>query len=150
MNRAVEIFKIFAAMSDHGTRKRGQRFCRNFDRTGNEKLVVRNHRSKRPTSNPPSQGYGVAGVQPAFAGLRRGRRPTSIQVCARRKSDATERVPPRLFFDEGNVAAAFDVADPDILELLGFRGQTQVFFDIVSGDVIPSHGAQNQITVLDD
>jgi hypothetical protein len=50
MNRAVEIFKIFAAMSDHGTRKRGQRFCRNFDRTGNEKLVVGNHRSKRPTT----------------------------------------------------------------------------------------------------
>jgi hypothetical protein len=55
-----------------------------------------------------------------------------------------------LFFDEGNVAAAFHVAGLDIPELLGFRGQTQVFFDIVSGDVIPSHGAQNQITVLDD
>jgi 4-amino-4-deoxy-L-arabinose transferase-like glycosyltransferase len=33
--------------------------------------------SKRPTLNPPSQDYGAASVQPAFARLRRGKRPTS-------------------------------------------------------------------------
>ena len=51
MNRAVKIFKIFAAMSDHRTRERRPRFLRYFNRTGNEKLVVRNHASKRPTPN---------------------------------------------------------------------------------------------------
>jgi hypothetical protein len=86
----------------------------------------------RQALNPPLQGYGVAGVQ------------RSMQNAGR---DGGHH---NLFFDEGNVAAAFHVAGPDIFELLGFRGQTQVFFDIVSGDVIPSHGAQNQITVFDD
>jgi hypothetical protein len=86
----------------------------------------------RQALNPPLQGYGVAGVQ------------RSMQNAGR---DGAHH---NLFFDEGNVAAAFHVAGPDIFELLGFRGQTQVFFDIVSGDVIPSHGAQNQITVFDD
>ena len=43
MNITVKIFKIFAAMSDHRSRERGQRFRRNFDRTGCEKLVVRSH-----------------------------------------------------------------------------------------------------------
>jgi hypothetical protein len=32
-------------MSDHRARKRGHRFWRNLDRTGSEKLVVRNHKA---------------------------------------------------------------------------------------------------------
>jgi len=43
MNITVKILKIFAAMSDHRPRERGQRFRRNFDWTGCEKLVVRSH-----------------------------------------------------------------------------------------------------------
>ena len=43
MNLAVKIFESFAAMADHRTGKGGQRFFRNFDRAGNEKLVVWNH-----------------------------------------------------------------------------------------------------------
>src|SRR6266850_225676 len=68
MNITVKIFKIFAAMSDHRSRERGQRFRRNFDRTGCEKLVVWKHeenvqrrtllrklrRGGRPTSNAES------------------------------------------------------------------------------------------------
>jgi hypothetical protein len=58
MNHAVKVFKIFASMPNHRARKRRPRFVRDFDRTGNEKLVVRIHGQ---TSN----------VQPAFAtGLR--------------------------------------------------------------------------------
>ena len=43
MNFAVKIFKGFAAMPDHRTGEGGQRFFRNFDRTGNEKFIVRRH-----------------------------------------------------------------------------------------------------------
>ena len=43
MNFAVEIFESFAAMADHRPGKGGQRFLRNFDRAGNEELVVRRH-----------------------------------------------------------------------------------------------------------
>jgi hypothetical protein len=55
MNRAVKILKIFAAMPNHRTRKCGPGFFRYFNGTWNEKLVVRCHKSKRPTFNPPSQ-----------------------------------------------------------------------------------------------
>ena len=43
MNVAVKIFKIFAAVSDHRSRERGQCLWRNFDRPRDEKLVVRSH-----------------------------------------------------------------------------------------------------------
>ena len=43
MNFAVKIFEALAAMADHRPGKGGQRFFRNFDRAGNEKLVVRRH-----------------------------------------------------------------------------------------------------------
>lgn len=67
MNRAVEILKILATMSNHWTRKRGPGFLRYFNGAGNEKLVVWCHRNKRPTFNPPSQGQGMAGAQrPTF------------------------------------------------------------------------------------
>ena len=52
MNGAVKILKIFAAMSDHGTREGGHGFGGNLDRAGNEELVVWDHGvEKRPTSN---------------------------------------------------------------------------------------------------
>ena len=43
MNFAVKIFEAFAAMTDHRPSESGQRFRRNFDRPGNEKLIVRRH-----------------------------------------------------------------------------------------------------------
>jgi hypothetical protein len=43
MNFAVKVFKGFAAMPDHRTGEGGPRFFRNFDRPGNEKLVVGRH-----------------------------------------------------------------------------------------------------------
>ena len=43
MNCAIKIFERFAAMPDHRTGKRGHCFLRNFDRAGNEKLVVGLH-----------------------------------------------------------------------------------------------------------
>ena len=43
MNVAVKISKIFAAMSDHRSRERGQCLRRNLDWSGSEKLVVRSH-----------------------------------------------------------------------------------------------------------
>src|SRR5437870_2290199 len=51
MDLAVKIFEGFAAMTDHGARESGHGFFGDFDWTGNEKLVVRDHRRKRPTSN---------------------------------------------------------------------------------------------------
>ena len=53
MNLAVEIFESLAAMANHGTRKSGERFFRNFDRAGDEKLIVRNHEAnvQRSTLN---------------------------------------------------------------------------------------------------
>src|SRR5918996_1640299 len=51
MNLAVKIPEIFAAMSNQRTRKRRPGFFGNFNWTGNEKLVVRYHKAKRPTLN---------------------------------------------------------------------------------------------------
>ena len=53
MNLAVKIPKIFAAMSYQRTRKCLPGFFRNFNWTGNEKLVVRMHEPniRHPTSN---------------------------------------------------------------------------------------------------
>lgn len=49
MNFAIKIFEGFAAMPDHRPRKRSHGFLRNFDRAGNEKLIVRDHRLKLST-----------------------------------------------------------------------------------------------------
>jgi len=43
MNITVKILKIFAAMSDHRSRERGQRLRGNLNWPRNEKLVVRSH-----------------------------------------------------------------------------------------------------------
>src|SRR5438045_2137066 len=51
MGPAVKIFEGLAAMPDHRARESGHCFWRNFDRAGDEELVVRNHRRKRPTPN---------------------------------------------------------------------------------------------------
>jgi len=55
MNIAVKIPEIFAAMSNQRSAKRCPRFFGNFNRTGNEKFVVRYHAEKsnaqRSTSN---------------------------------------------------------------------------------------------------
>ena len=61
MNIAVEILKRFAAMADHRMRESRQGFLRNFDRTGREKLVVRDHRK---TFNSESIRSKLFNVQP--------------------------------------------------------------------------------------
>ena len=43
MNRAVEIFKIIAAVADHWPREGRPGFFGNLDWPGSEKLVVRLH-----------------------------------------------------------------------------------------------------------
>ena len=59
MNPAVEILKVFAAVSNQRTRKRCPRFFGNFNGTGNEKFVMRMH-------------GGISNIEPAFAKLRHG------------------------------------------------------------------------------
>jgi hypothetical protein len=46
MNRAVKIFKIFAAMSDHGPRKGCPSLRRNLDWPGSEEFVMHLHMQK--------------------------------------------------------------------------------------------------------
>src|ERR1700736_574815 len=55
-----------------------------------------------------------------------------------------------LFLDEADVAAALDVTGADVFQIFRPRGQTQIFFDVVLGNVIASHRAENQIAILDD
>ena len=55
-----------------------------------------------------------------------------------------------LLFEEADVAAAFDVAFTDVLQVFRFRAQTHVFFDVVFGDVIAMHGLKDEIAVIDD
>ena len=54
------------------------------------------------------------------------------------------------FSMKADVAAAFDVAGAYVAELFGFRRQPEVFLDVVPGDVVAPHGAENEIAVLDD
>ena len=53
-------------------------------------------------------------------------------------------------FDEADVAAAFDIADADIVQFLRFHGETQVFFNIVRRNMIAPHRAQNEIAIFPD
>jgi hypothetical protein len=57
---------------------------------------------------------------------------------------------PSVSLDKADVATAFDVADPDIVEFLRFHGETQVFLNIVFRNVIASHRAQNEIAIFPD
>src|SRR5207248_11278617 len=68
MNITVKVFKIFAAMSDHRSRERGERCRRNFDRTGCKKLVMWEHEEN-------------VQHRTLLRKLRRGRRPTSNAEC---------------------------------------------------------------------
>jgi hypothetical protein len=56
MNRTIKILEIFAAVSNQWTRKRLPGFFGNFNWTGNEELVVRDHAQnvQRPTPNVQS------------------------------------------------------------------------------------------------
>src|SRR6202045_5010434 len=56
----------------------------------------------------------------------------------------------RFVFDEADVAAALGVTGADVFQIFRPRGQTQIFFDVVSRNVIASHRAENQIAILDD
>src|SRR5919108_1391830 len=62
MDGAIKVLKVLTAMANQRTRKRRPCFFGNFNRPGNEKLVVRMHAA---TSN----------IEPAFAKLWRGRDP---------------------------------------------------------------------------
>ena len=63
MNVAVQIPEILAAMTDHWPRKCGQRFGRDFHRTGGKKLVVRDHEKKTSDAEPAFASYAVAGAE---------------------------------------------------------------------------------------
>ena len=123
MNIAVEIFERFAAMANHRTREGGESFFRNFDGAGNEKLVVWDHE---------------ANVQRSTLNVQR-----SMQGDSRRTYESAGETPALpCLFDETDVAAAFDVAGVNILEVLGFRGETKIFFHIMPRDVIAPHRAE--------
>ena len=93
MNVAVKVLKIFAAMSDHGLRKGSQRFRRNLDWAGDEKLVVRNH-TKRSTFNAKRSTSNAEDSRDA-------------RIHERLEQNG---ISPALSFvpDEADVAAAFD------------------------------------------
>ena len=122
MNVAVKISKIFAAMSDHRSRKRGHRLRRDLDRAGNEKLIVRLHPEnvERPTLN----------VQ-----------------CRNQKANMSILT---VSFDEADVAAAFDARDFYFRKVVGFGGQAHILLDVVFGDVVSTHGFTIESPVLDD
>ena len=124
MNVAVEIFESIAAMSDHRTRECGERFLRNFDGARNEKFVVWDHE---------------ANVQRSTLNVQR-----SMQSDSRETHESAGETPALPFFllDETDVATAFNVAGVNILEVLGFRGETKIFFHIVPRDVIAPHRAE--------
>ncbi len=96
MNVAVKILKIFAAMTDHRSRECRQRFCGDLDRAGSEKLVVRVHGDI----------------------VRRFRRLAQIFFGAPPPGALRRSV--LFLLNEADVAAALDVADSDVLEVLGF------------------------------
>jgi hypothetical protein len=54
------------------------------------------------------------------------------------------------FLDERDVAAALDVTATNVLEIFGFRSKTQIFFEVVSRDVIALHASQNEIAILNN
>jgi len=56
----------------------------------------------------------------------------------------------RVLLDETDVTAALDVADTDIFQIFGSRIETEVFLNVVFGDVIAAHASQDQIAILDD
>src|SRR5437899_6564144 len=128
MNITVKVFKIFAAMSDHRSRERGQRFRRNFDRTGCKKLVVWKHEEN-------------VQHRTLLRKLRRGRRPTSNAECRWRAI---------LFLDEADVTAALDPALLYFGDIVVVQTQAHVFFDIVGGNVVAMHRVQDEIAILDN
>ena len=173
MNRLVKSFKIFAAMPDHRSGQGSQGFRRDLDRTGREKLIVRSHKRMLAAkfaganllwgAHAPSRALLGALAEKPFRwmkkkdDLREGAQISTRGACAppigRAPFDfalGELRVSPSLFFDEADVAASFYVTCADILEVLRFRGQTQVFLDVMPGDVIASHAAEDQIAILND
>src|SRR3979490_2737755 len=107
-------------MSDHRPRECSHRLRRNFDWSGNEKLVVTLHQEnvERQTSN----------VQ-----------------CRNRKKRMS-----MLFLDEADVAAAFDTCDFYFRKVIGFSGQAHILIDIMFGDLVSTHGFTIESPVLDD
>src|ERR1700736_3099400 len=55
-----------------------------------------------------------------------------------------------LFLDEADITAALDITDADVFQIFGLRCQTEIFFNVMPGNVIPSHCPQNQIAIVDD
>ncbi len=108
MNVAVEIFEIFAAMSDHRSRERGQCFRRNLDWAGNEKLVVWKHEENVERRTRLRKGYRAAGANVQCR----------VQMAI-------------LFLDEADVAAALDPALLYFGDIVVVQTQAHVLLDIV-------------------
>lgn len=68
MNGAVEGAEIFAAVANHRAREGGPRFGGDFDRAGDEELVVWKHSSKRRTPNTERPMSNEARMQDARNG----------------------------------------------------------------------------------
>jgi len=130
MNVAVKIFKRFAAMADHRPREGLERFRRDLDRAGGEKLVVRDH-GKRSTVRA-----GLAN-RSTFNGLK-----------CRRLASATDAL--QSFLDKAYVAAALDTGLLYFRDIVVVQTEAHVLFDIVRGDMVAVHGSKNEIAIFDD
>jgi len=121
MNFAIKIFEGFAAVPDHRSRKRSHGSLRNFDWTGNEKLVVLNHRVnvQRLTSNVQYPMQKKPGHETAL-----------------------------FFLDEANVAAAFHARDLYSGDILQLSVKPQVFLQIVFGNMVSPHCIDDEITIF--
>lgn len=128
MNIAVEISERLSTMTDHRTRERGHRFLRDFDGAGSEKFVMRLHQA--------------ANVQRSTLNVQR--------LIQKSRSPVLTISILFVFRYEADIAAALYVARGDVAKLFRFRIQTQIFFHVMSGDVIAAHGAQNEIAIIDD
>ena len=56
----------------------------------------------------------------------------------------------KLFFDKTDVAAAFHAGEPNFGQVVDVRIKTQVFFQVVRGDVVTPHHAKITLSVADD
>ena len=130
MNVAVKIFERFAAMADHRPREGLERFRRDLDRAGGEKLVVRDH-GKRSTVRA-----GLAN-RSTFNGLK-----------CRRLASGTDTL--QSFFNEADVAAAFDPGLLYLRDIVVAQAEAHVLFDIVGGDMVAAHRFKNEITIFDN
>src|SRR5947207_5598631 len=112
MNVAVKIFKIFAAMSDHGPGKRRHGFGGNLDRAGGEKLVVGLHQENVERSTR---------LRKATA-----RQAPNVQCRIRHSAAGDGGHYSSVALDETDVTAAFETGGLDFRYVISLGIETQI------------------------